>query len=458
MDLYLGYRLLLLILILATNAFFSAVEVALLSVRPSRLKQLADDGVPGAQTALDLLENPELMLSAVQFGVTIASLGLGWAGESTIHGLLSGLIGENVAWIPGPVLHGVSFAISFLFISYLHVVLGEVIPKNAAIEKSEKLASLLAPPLMVFIRVSGPFIRFIEKGAAYGSRLLGLRADTTAPGTHNPEELKYLLASSRKHGFLDEFEEQGMHRLLDLRDIAVREIMVPRTKFVSVPLSASLDEVLRVFSENKYSRVPVYERDPENIDGIVYAKDLLEMWQIRRVSRANRRPSPPFDLRRYVRKPLVVPETKPVSQVIDEFRRSHSHMAIAVDEFGTVMGLVTLEDAIEQVFGEIEDEHDLRLPPLPVVWDAIELDGTTPIRDLESMYGIEVPAQAGFETLAGFLLYRFGAIPAVGDSVEEKDRRFIVREMERNRIAKVLVENVPREPAEAAAMPDADQL
>jgi CBS domain containing-hemolysin-like protein len=197
----------------------------------------------------------------------------------------------------------------------------------------------------------------------------------------------------------------------------------------------------------------VYDRDPENIDGIVYAKDLLEMWQLRRVSRDQRRPTPPFDLRRYVRKPLVVPETKPIPQLIDEFRRSHSHMALAVDEFGTVVGLVTLEDAIEQVFGEIEDEHDLRLPPLPVVWDVLELEGTTPIRDLETMYGIELPAQAGFETLAGFLLYRLGAIPSPGDTVEHEGRRFIVEEMHRNRVTRVRIEKASLEPDNAANAP-----
>jgi CBS domain containing-hemolysin-like protein len=453
MDLHLGYRLLLVVLILAANAFFSAVEVALLAVRPSRLRQLAEEGAPGAEIAIQLIQNPERMLSAGQFGITVASLGLGWAGESTVHTLVTALIGDSVTWIPGPVLHGASFAIAFLFISYLHVVLGEVVPKNIAIEKADRLAALLAPPLLVFIRLSGPFITFIERSSAYCSRLLGARSDSHAPGSHNPEELKYILASSRKHGYLEEFEESAMHRLLGLRDISVREIMVPRTKFVSVPLNATLDEVLRVFSENKYSRVPVYDRDPENIDGIVYAKDLLEMWQLRRVSRDQRRPTPPFDLRRYVRKPLVVPETKPIPQLIDEFRRSHSHMALAVDEFGTVVGLVTLEDAIEQVFGEIEDEHDLRLPPLPVVWDVLELEGTTPIRDLETMYGIELPAQAGFETLAGFLLYRLGAIPSPGDTVEHEGRRFIVEEMHRNRVTRVRIEKASLEPDNAANAP-----
>jgi putative hemolysin len=211
---------------------------------------------------------------------------------------------------------------------------------------------------------------------------------------------------------------------------------------VSVPITAALDEVLQVFQVNKYSRIPVYERDPENIHGLVYAKDLLEMWQQRRAANEQRRPSPPFELRRFLRKPLVVPESKPVSQLLDEFRHSHSHMALVVDEFGTVVGLVTLEDVMEQIFGEIEDEHDLRPPPLPVIWDNLELDGTTTIRDLETQYGIKLPSQAGFETLAGFLLYRLGVIPSDGDRVDQDGLRFTVLSMERNRVAKVLVENL----------------
>ena len=452
MDLYLGYRLLLLLLIIAANAFFSAVEVALLSVRPSRLRQMKEDGVPGAQTALELLENPERMLSAGQFGITIASLGLGWAGESTVHGLLNSLLAGRTPWIPEYILHGVSFAISFLGISYIHVVVGEVVPKNIAIEKAERLSALLAPPLLVFIRISGPFITFIERSSAYCSRLLGAHSDAHAPGTHNPEELKYILASSRKHGMLESFEEEAMHKLLDLRDLNVREVMVPRNHFASIPNTSTLDEVLKAFSEAKYSRIPVYERDPENIHGIVYAKDMLEVWQQRRLAIERRYPPLPFDLNRYLRKPLVVPETKLLPQLIEDFRRSHSHMALAVDEFGTVVGLVTLEDAMEQVFGEIEDEHDVRLPPLPVAWDVVELDGAIPIRDLETMYGIELPSQAGFETLAGFLMFRLGAIPDAGAMIDHGDRRFTVLEMERNRIALVRIEKIQDEPEPAASL------
>lgn len=442
MDLYLGYRLLLLLLIIAANAFFSAVEVALLAVRPSRLKQMKEDGVPGAQTAMELLENPERMLSAGQVGVTIASLGLGWAGESTVHGLLFALLQGASVWVPEPVLHGLSFALSFLGISYVHVVIGEVVPKNIAMEKADRMAALLAPPLLVFIRLSGPFITFIERSSAYCSRLLGVHSGAHAPGTHNPEELKYILSASRKHGLLEAFEEEAMHRMLDLRDLTVREVMVPRTQFASIPITSPLDEVLKAFSEAKYSRIPVYERDPENIHGIVYAKDMLEVWQQRLLAMERRYPPLPFDLSRYLRKPLVVPETKPLPQLIEDFRRSHSHMALAVDEFGTVVGLVTLEDAMEQVFGEIEDEHDVRLPPLPVAWDVVELDGATPIRDLETMYGIELPSQAGFETLAGFLMFKLGVIPECGATVEQGDRRFTVLEMDHNRVARVRISRI----------------
>jgi putative hemolysin len=177
----------------------------------------------------------------------------------------------------------------------------------------------------------------------------------------------------------------------------------------------------------------------------VYAKDMLEVWQQRLLAMDRRYPPLPFDLSRYLRKPLVVPETKPLPQLIEDFRRSHSHMALAVDEFGTVVGLVTLEDAMEQVFGEIEDEHDVRLPPLPVAWDVVELDGTTPIRDLETMYGIELPSQVGFETLAGFLMFRLGEIPERGATVEQGDRRFTVLEMDHNRVARVRIAKIQDE-------------
>ncbi len=450
MDLNLGYRFLLVALIIAVNAFFSGAEVALLSVRHSRLKQLADEGHAGAVAALSLLANPEKLLSVVQVGVTLSSLGLGWAGEDTVFFFLNLLLAPLLTPSTEVYLHGASFTVAFLIITYAHVVLGEVVPKNLAIEKSDRLAALVAPPLLLFYRIAGPFVGVIEKSSEAVSRVMGLRGEQ-AGSSHTPEEIKFIAASSRRHGHLAPFVEESIQRLLDLADFSAREIMVPRSAFVIVPVEATLDDLLMAFSDNKYSRVLVYEGVPENVIGFVFAKDLMEVWHQRRGATEKRRPVPAFDLRRMLRQPIVIPETKPLTQLVNSFRRSHSHMAIVVDEFGSVTGLLTLEDVLEQIFGEIEDEHDVRLPPLPMAWQGLELDGATSIRDLETQYGIEVPSNAGFETLAGFLLFRLGAIPNVGAQVTHGDLLFTVEGMEHNRVSQVRVDRAPAEDYQGSA-------
>ena len=217
--------------------------------------------------------------------------------------------------------------------------------------------------------------------------------------------------------------------------------MVPRNAIVSVSVDATLDQVLRAFLDHQYSRMPVFETAPENIIGIIHYKDLIRVWEERRSAIERRRPVRPFRLRRIIRKPLVVPETKPLNQLFEEFRSNHAHMALVVDEFGTISGLVTFEDVLEQVLGEIEDEHDeRRAHPLPGPTTELDVEGTTPIRDLQNQYGIELPGDAGFETLAGFLLFQLGEIPKPGDTVEYGSRRFIISEMNRNRIARVRIE------------------
>jgi CBS domain containing-hemolysin-like protein len=437
-DLHLGYRLLLVLLVLALNAFLAASEVSLLSVRQSRLRQMADTGNRGAQIAMELMANPEQMLSTVQLGTTITSLGLGWAGEEALHDYLFGLIRPWVGPQVESLLGAGVAAFAFLLITYLHVVIGEVVPKNLGIEKADRLAVLVAPPLMVFSRVAGPFVRVLERSAEVVSRWIGVKGAGTA-SSHSPEEIKFIVSASHKYGHLDSFEEEAMLHLLELRDLNAREIMTPRSGMVGAPADSSLDDLLRIFHENKYSRIPIYEQGMDRVVGIVYAKDVLDVWQQRRIARERRRPVPQFDIRHILRQPVVVPETKPLTQLIDTFRHSRSHLALVVDEFGTVAGMLTLEDVLEQIFGEIEDEHDVRIPPLPVAWDELDLEGTTPIRDLETHYQVELPTDAGFETLAGFLLFRLGRLPGVAETVEEGDLRFTVLEMDRNRIARVKV-------------------
>jgi len=232
-----------------------------------------------------------------------------------------------------------------------------------------------------------------------------------------------------------------IHRVLDLSGIAVREVMVPRNAMVAIPADATLDQVLETMIRRRHSRLPIYEGALERIIGILHYKDLLPVWEERRQAIRSGRPSRAFRIGRLARKHVVVPETKPLSRMLDEFRQSRTHMAMVVDEFGTITGLITVKDVLEQVVGRIEDEH-IKPGPRSAETDELELDGATRILDLESEFGVEIPTEAGFETLAGFLLYKMGKIPQVGDSLDYDGRRFTVAAMERNRILRVRIEKL----------------
>lgn len=434
--------------IVGINAFFAASEVALISSRVSRLRAMAAEGQVGAQAALSLLANSERLLSVVQVGVTLASIGLGVAGEETLRLRFNALFQPLMAnaWLKNLFL-GISIVLAYLLMTFLHVVIGEVVPKNLAIEKRDRLAVLVAPPLLIFARLVEPFVYVLERTTAAVSKALGLRGEQQ--GGHSVEELKFILSTSLKEGVLEGFAEQAMQRLIKFQEYSTREIMVPRNEVVAAPLAATLDDLLRLANEHLYSRLPIYEQNPEHLIGYIHVKDLLKIWEERRNATEKRRSVRPFDVSRVLRKMPVVPESKPVVQLLDVFRESHAHMAVVVDEFGTTTGVVTLEDVLEQVFGEIEDEHDARRPQVIPGVPVIEVEGTIPIRDLEQQYGIALPSEAGFETLAGFMLDRLGCIPAPGDQVIEDGRRYVVEEMDRNRIARVRIEKL--EPREGSA-------
>jgi putative hemolysin len=438
MDGNLGYQILLMFVIVGLNAFFAASEVALVSSRQSRLRAIADEGHVGAIAALSLLSNSERLLSVVQVGVTLTSIALGVVGEAPLHNQFASLFRP---FMQSPILERIflllSATLSYMIMTYMHVVIGEVVPKNVAIDKRERLAVIVSPVLLVFYRVVEPFVYVLEKSATLISNAIGVKGDQT--GGHSVEELKFILSSSMREGVLEGFAEKSMQRLLELQEYLTREIMVPR----------NLDQLLRIANEHQYTRIPIFEGRPENLIGYIHAKDLLRVWEDRRIATERRRPVRPFDLRRILRELPVVPESKPVSQLMDEFRRSHSHIAMVVDEFGTTVGVVTLEDLVEQIFGEIEDEHDVRRPIIEQAADVLHLDGATSIVDLALQYGIELPSEGDYETLAGFLLFRFGYIPQAGDMVEHNSRRYTVEEMQRNRLARVRIEKVePEVPAE----------
>lgn len=438
---HLGLRILLLGCILAINAFFAGAEVSLLTVRETRLRQLAEKGQSGARIALQLLSNPSRLLGVTQVGVTLASLGLGWAGEETLYQLVLAVFHPLITRSMALAFHAVSFAGAFLVMTYLHVILGEVVPKNLAIHTADRLAVTVSPALMLFSRIAGPFVTVIERSVSAISRALGIR-DAHHAGGHSPDEIRFIVSASRGAGHLPDAQGEIINRTLDLEDLSAREVMVGRNEIVSVSVGASLDEVLGQMIEEQHSRLPVWEGTPEQIVGMIFYKDLLPVWQERRRDIRAGRPPRVFRVRQMMRKPLIVPETKLLSDILREFQCGKSHMAIVVDEFGTVTGLLTLEDVLEQIVGEIEDEFDdAPQSPAEEAGDVV-LDGATKIRDLESQHGFTVPAEAGFETLAGYLLFRLGHIPREGEIVDMDDRRFIVEKMERNRIARVRSEKL----------------
>jgi putative hemolysin len=441
MDSYFGYRLLLLASLVAVNAFFAASEVALLSVRRSRLVELAEEGNVGATAALNLLSNTERLLSVVQVGVTLASLGIGWAGEESIFAIY--LLVADPLMSPATELFVRLFGLAFTFslMAFVTVVIGEVVPKNIAIGNSARFATLVAPILLLFFKVVEPFVWMIETSASRLSRLLGVASGTGASG-HSIEEMKFISSSARSSGQFGEIEEKVIHRAMDLQELSAREIMVPWNDVVSVPATANLSDVLNCITREAYSRLPVWEDDPRNIIGVLHAKDLIRVWEVRRASNRIKKPSPRFHLRHLLRRHLVVPESKPVNELLEEFLEGRQQMAMVVDEFGLIVGLVTLEDVLEQLVGEIQDEHDMRPVRPKLEAPSFMVEGTIPIRDLEMQYGIDLPTGAGFETLAGFLLNEFGDFPEKGASAIHEDRRFTVLEMERNRIAKVMIERL----------------
>ncbi len=432
------FRFVVLAFILVFNAFFAAAEVSLIAARKSKLRALAARGVAGAVAAQNLLKEPARLLSVTQVGVTLASLGLGWAGEDAVYTVISMAIRPWMNEAARPWMHGAAFALAFLLISYAHALLGEVVPKNLALDKADRLALLVAPPLLLFRRMTAPMLVALERTSLKISQWMGAKGGHA--GGHSAEELKFLVSLSRREGHLRQFEEDAIGNMLELSNYNAREIMVPRNAIVSVAIGSELDDLLDLLRTVKHTRIPIYEGEPEHILGYFHSKDLLRVWQERRAANLRRRPVRPFHLRPLMRKPLVVPETKPLNELIDEFRSSHVHLAIVVDEFGTIVGIVTLEDVLEQIFGEIGDEYDAKAAPLVAEAPEIEVDGATLIRDLDNQYGIDLPAEAGFETLAGFMLFRLGCIPKGGETVRWGGRRFTVVEMERNRIVRVRIE------------------
>ena len=403
-------------LLVLANAFFVAVEFALVSVRRTWLQQKAAQGDSRAEVALGLVGNLNRVLSGTQLGITFASLGLGWIGETTIAGFIHQPL--TMLGIGSPALvHGVSLTLAFICITFLHMVIGELVPKQVALERAERLTLILAWPMAIFVKIVRHLLKILDACSFFLARHLGATAKGAHSHSYTGEELKMLVAASHTSGTLPTFQQEMIHRIIDLRAILVREVMVPRPNIVSVPVNLSQEKLLQIVTEDQHSRIPVYEDSPEQIIGVLYTKDLLKVWQEEQTPGSLLEPSREFSLRSLVRGLQVVPETKPIDQLLQEFQQRRRHMALVVDEFGSTVGLVTVEDVLEQIVGEIEDEYDWEIPPgLRLGERTLVLEARVTILDLENKYKIELPRDGGFETLAGFVLQQFGHIPKEGES------------------------------------------
>ncbi len=465
-------------MLILANAFFVAAEFALVSVRDTRIEQLLAAGVPGARAVRRLQHELDDFLPAVQLGVTLCSLALGWIGEPLAAGVFQGWL----SMLPQPLAHAQAFAhvaavlavaLGFAFITYFHVTIGELVPKSLALRRADALAVAVAPPMLVFIALARPAVRLLKGSAAIILRGFDIPM-TERAAVHSPEELKLIATAARRLGVLPRFQETLIHRAIELDDVPVREIMTPRQRIFSLPSNMPIEQASAQVIEHMNSRVPVYDetRGPEHIVGVVYSKDLSRLMFFRpsaqrsttaqatpdagqSTAELRETPNPrpaglqlatPFvelKLSQVMRDVLVVPETKSALALLRDFQQRRRQMAIVVDEYGSTVGLVTAEDAIEQLTGELEDEFDdPARPVLSTASGTLLLDGSANLRDLETQMQWSLPREGGVETLAGFILARLGHIPRDGESVEFEGRRLTVMEMEGRRISKIRVEPI----------------
>jgi putative hemolysin len=436
-------------MLILANAFFVAAEFALVSIRETRIEQMLVAGIPGARAVRRLQQELDDFLPAVQLGVTLCSLALGWLGEPLAAAFLFDWLSLLPLTQPHALLyaHIAAVTVGFALITYFHVLVGELVPKSLALRRAEALAVAVAPPMLIFIAVARPAVRFLKGSAAFVLRGFDIELSERA-SVHSPEELKLIATSARRMGLLPKFQETLIHRTLELDDVSIREIMTPRQKIFSLPSNMLLEEASAKVIEHMHSRVPVYDesRGPEHVVGVVYSKDLARLMYFRPATRSSAMSFVELKLAQVMRDVLVEPETKSVLDLIRDFQQRRRHMAIVVDEYGSTVGLVTAEDAIEQLTGEFEDEFDHpALPVLTTASGALLMDGGVNLRDLETQMQWSLPREGGVETLAGFLLMRLGHIPKEGESTEFEGRRLTVVEMDARRIARIRVEPVEEE-------------
>lgn len=436
------FKIIAVIALVLANGFFVAAEFALVSVRRSRIETLASGGNRRAQRLLELLNDLNAYISATQLGITMASLGLGWIGEPAVAYLLAAPL---EGYVSDPARHAISFALAFSFITFLHIVLGELAPKTIALEMAERIAFIVSWPMQIFYKIFYWPIRALDWAGTSTVRLLGLRPSPTHASIYTEEEIRQLIDASRRSGHLQPEEQLLINRIFEFSDAEVREAMVPRTAVVALPITATLEEVQEVFCTTGYSRLPVFRERFDEIVGVLFMKDLIPCF---RPTNAKE-----FKIEELLHPPLFVPATARLGSVLKQMQAARTHLAFVVDEHGGVEGIVTLEDLLEEIVGEISDEYDEEVRSQIVEeHGTYVLDGMIAVRDVNRKLNLKLPEDAGYTTLAGFLLAKAGRLLRPGESVEYDGARFTVERVEHRRIRRVrLIPLAPQTKREATA-------
>lgn len=427
------FNLFLIAFLLFSNGFFVASEFAMVKVRKTRIEQLVNEGNYNAKIAMEALKDLDKFIAAVQLGVTISSIGLGWVGEGT----LARIIEPIFVFLPGVsqtvATHTVSVSIAFALITFFHVVLGELIPKSIALEYTEKTALWVARPMNVLTLIFNPFIWVLNGFGNLVLKILNIPHSHKGSLVHSTEELDMLVNASFDGGELNETEKDMLHNVFKFSDLTAKQVMVPRTDMICIPIDMPLEELNKLAIENQYTRYPVYEEDIDHITGFVHVKDLFSLSIKDEVC-------PVAKIQRNI---LLVPETMTMDKLVLEFKKCKGQMAIVVDEFGGTSGLLTLEDVIEEIFGDVQDEFDEESEEeteiVEIAPNTYMANSMTRLDEFAEFFNIDEKEidDEDIDTIGGLVVKLLGRLAEVDDVAEFKNLTFVVKEVDGARITKL---------------------
>jgi putative hemolysin len=423
--------ILLIIIFIFLNALFAAAEIAVITLRRTRVKQLIDEGNKHAVILDKFRKEPNRFLATIQVGITLSAVLASAIGGATAVEIIKPML-KNV---PIPLISVSSQAIAIgivaAIITYFFIVFGELIPKSIALRHPETTGLLIAPLIEKFSKLVMPFVQILRGTTNLLLKPFGKRAFSER-GYISEEEIKLLLEEGKERGIFEAEEKELIHSVFEFTDMSVKEVMVPSTQMVTISLGMSMEEIKTIIAEEQFSRYPVVGKDLNDIRGILYAKDFLNT-----LARGG------ADIRKLIKPPFFIPETMKISNLLREMQRKRVHMALVIDEYGGVSGLVTMEDLLEEIVGEIRDEYDIESPVIQLGDGTFRIDASISIRDLKEDHEIEIPESTEYETLSGFLLTALQRIPKIGDVVEIEGKKITILEMVGQRIAKVKLEKLP---------------